>query len=195
MPRVSRQIAGRLALTAICLCIAIPALSQFTANRRPPRPNVVLPEGPARQVILQKCTQCHGIDEYGFYAMERERWASVIERMKTATSGVVEGMTISDADAEILLDWLVAEFGPDTTPMKREYVVAELTADEHLDDVQAQLVIETACLDCHGTEQINDASLDSAQWRERVTLEIGRGAALLIRDAEPLVQWIARSQD
>jgi mono/diheme cytochrome c family protein len=183
----------RLLAAAISLSIALPAASQLRANRRPPRPEVTLPDGPVRQVILKNCTQCHGIDEYGFYAMPRERWEAVIERMKTAKSGVVEGTSISDADTEILLDWLVAEFGPDATPMRREYVIPELTTAERLSDAQAQATLESVCQDCHGLGRINEADFDAAQWRERVTRELSRGAALLIEDVEPLVQWLANS--
>jgi len=166
-------------------------MSQLRANRRPPRPEVTLPDSPARQVILDSCTQCHGIDEYGYYAMDRGRWTAVIERMKTAKSGVVEGSAISDADSEILLDWLVSEFGPDATPTPREYVIPVLTAAELLDDGQAATVLESACMDCHGLEQIAESSLDAVQWRSRLTKELSRGAALLIEDVEPLVQWLA----
>lgn len=126
--------------------------------------------------------------------MERERWAAVVERMKTASSGVVEGMNISDDDAELLLDWLVTEFGPDATPMTRLYVIPEVTAEQRLDDAQANATLETACQDCHGPGQVKDIRLDAAQWRERLTMEVSRGAALLIQDVEPLVQWLAEAQ-
>jgi cytochrome c5 len=185
---------GHLLLAAICLSVAVPAAAQLRANTRPPRPEVTLPEGEVRQVILKNCTQCHGIDEYGYYAMGRERWASVIERMKTAKSGVVEGTSITAPETELLLDWLAAEFGPDSTPMAREYVIPELTSDEFLDDTQAQTALASACQECHGLETITAASLDAAQWRQRITKEISRGAALLIEDAEPLVQWLARAK-
>jgi mono/diheme cytochrome c family protein len=122
--------------------------------------------------------------------MERDRWAAVIERMKTAKSGVVEGTSISAAESEMLLDWLVAEFGPDSTPMPREYVIPALAPEQQLDATQARATLETACADCHGLEQIDAAGFDAAQWRERVTKEVGRGAALLIEDVEPLVQWL-----
>jgi mono/diheme cytochrome c family protein len=167
-----------------------PALAQLENNRRPPRPDVTLPDGPARRVVLASCTQCHGIDEYGYYAMDREHWAAVIERMKTAKSGVVEGTTISDEDREILLDWLAAEFGPDSEPLRRQYVIRPLEPSERLDDETALAKLETGCTECHSLDSVRDARLDAEQIRERMTLEISRGAGVLIADAEPLVQWL-----
>lgn len=188
---------GQILATCIALaaaCAAPPADAQLRANRRPPRPTVTLPEGPVRHVILESCSACHGIDEYGYYAMDRAHWNSLIERMKTAKSGVVEGTVISDADKALLLDWLVAEFGPDSTPMPREYVVRELEPTERLGASQANLELESACTSCHTLERVYAADLDAAEWRERVTREIGRGAALLIADAEPLVQWLSETE-
>lgn len=180
-------------LLATCT-LAVPALAQFQNNRRPPRPEVTLPDGPVRQVILRSCTQCHGIDEYGYYAMDRAHWAALVDRMKTARSGVVAGAEITDEDRELLLDWLVAEFGPDSTPMPRQYVVRELAADERLDATAARATLEAACTECHGLERVERARLAENEWRARVTQEIGRGAALLIEDAEPLVQWLVSAQ-
>jgi len=188
------QFALLAAAAMACTALALPAEAQLRANRRPPRPTVTLPNGPARQVILRSCSQCHGIDEYGYYAMDRARWAAVIERMKTAKSGVVAGAVITDADREILLDWLVAEFGPDSTPMPREYVVRELEPFERLAAADAAAALEAACADCHDLDRVESADLDTIGWRERLTKEVGRGAALLIEDVEPLVQWLARAE-
>jgi hypothetical protein len=68
---------------------------------------------------LKRCTACHGIDEYAYYAMNRADWRALVDRMKVARSGVVVGTDISDAEVEILLDWLVVEFGPDAKPFPR----------------------------------------------------------------------------
>jgi cytochrome c2 len=191
VPRKAAYLAVLAVSVAGCAALATTARAQLRANRRPPRPEVTLPDGPVRQVILKSCSQCHGIDEYGFYAMDREHWAAVIERMKTAKSGVVEGAKISDADREILLAWLVAEFGPDSTPMPRRYVVRELDESEKLDGAAATATLEAACNDCHTLERIERAELGPEEWRERLTQEVGRGARLLIQNVEPLVQWLA----
>ncbi len=166
------------------------AQAQFENNRRPPRPDVTLPDGSARQVILRNCTKCHGIDEYGYYALDRAHWNAVIERMKTAKSGLAEGTDISDADKEILLDWLVAEFGPDSEPLARQYVIRPLEDFELLDDARATELLETGCSECHSVDTVLDANLTVEEWRLRLMLELSRGGGVLIADTEPLVQWL-----
>ena len=63
-----RQATLCLALLAVICLAVVPAAAQFTSNSRMARPDVTLPLGPARGVILNSCTACHGIDEYGYYA-------------------------------------------------------------------------------------------------------------------------------
>jgi len=38
---------------------------------RATRPQVVPPQGPVRQVIFKNCTNCHGIDDYAYNALDR----------------------------------------------------------------------------------------------------------------------------
>ena len=171
---------------------AAPAAAQ--RNVRPARPDVTLPDGPVRNVILSSCTACHGIDEYAYYAMGRADWRALIDRMRMTPSGVVEGAVISEEDAEVLLDWLVSEFGPDSSPFPREYVPRPLTDSELLSDAEGDTLLAASCESCHTRDRINEARLDENQWRAILVSEIGRGAPILIDDAEPLIEWLARTR-
>lgn len=181
------------ALAGVLAAGAIPAVAQFR-NGRSARPEVNLPDGPVRHVILRSCTACHGIDEYGYYAMDREGWSDLIERMKTAKSGVVEGAVISDPDKEILLDWLVATFGPDSEPFPREYVPRELSEADYLSDGDAEALLASACESCHTLERVEQTRADEDQWRAVLIAMMGRGAPLPTSDIEPLVEWLARTR-
>jgi cytochrome c553 len=184
-----RSIAGLVLATAL---VAVPAMAQ--RGGRPARPEVDLPDGPVRQVILRSCTACHGIDEYGFYAMDRDAWNDLIDRMKTARSGVVEGAVISDEDKEILLGWLVGEFGPDRTPFPREYVPRDLSEADYLSDDQAEALLASACESCHTLERVDQTRANEEQWRATLIAMIGRGAPLATSDIEPLVEWLGRTR-
>jgi hypothetical protein len=191
-----RAVAIRLLAMVVAVAVVSPAFGQLRANRRPPRPDVTLPEGPVRQIILSGCTACHGIDEYGYYAMDRDAWRALIERMKVTPSGVVPGAVISDADREILLDWLVAEFGPDATPFPREYVVREVTDADRLSDAEAMARLDEACRACHSPlDSILGAELGESEWRETLTGKIATGVPLLVDEVDPLIEWLTRTRD
>lgn len=185
-------VAGLFVLLALSV-LPLSADAQDAASRRPARPEVTLPEGPVRRIILASCSACHGIDEYGYYAMDRESWSALIERMKVTSSGRVPGAVISDADKEILLDWLVANFGPEATPFRRQYVVRPVTEETRLDDGGAMALLDKACASCHSPlDPIIDAGLDESAWRERLTAKIATGVPLLIDEVDPLIEWLER---
>lgn len=187
-------VAGLAVLLAL-LVVPLTAGAQSAASRRPARPEVTLPEGPVRQVILSSCTACHGIDEYGYYAMDRAAWNALVERMKRTPSGLVPGAVIADADKEVLLDWLVANFGPQATPFRRQYVVRPVTDETRLDDGEAMRLLDTACASCHSPlGPLLDAGLDEPAWRERLTAKIASGVPLLIDEVDPLIDWLRRTR-
>ena len=183
-------------LAALSLVLTVSASAQDRASRRPPRPDVTLPEDPVRQIILSSCSACHGIDEYGYYAMDRDSWAALVDRMKTARSGLVEGTDITLEDEEILLDWLVSEFGPDAEPFARQYVVREVTAETSLSDTEANALVDRACSVCHSpVADVLGAQLDEEQWRERLSTKIATGTRMLIDEVDPLIAWLMQNRD
>src|SRR4029077_1087727 len=100
---------GHVRRWSVIAVIAAASVSPVAAQLagKPTRPQVLPPKGPVRQVIFKNCTSCHGIDDYAFNALDRAGWATLIdtkhEKLKVAISG---------KDRELLLDWVVARFGP-----------------------------------------------------------------------------------
>jgi cytochrome c5 len=184
----------RIVLALVAAACLLPASAQLPRNGRPARPTVTLPDGPVRHVILRSCSACHGIDEYGYYAMDREAWHALIERMKETKSGVIEGTVISNADQEILLDWLVAEFGPDATPFERQYIVPELSDADLLSDADAKALLTKACASCHASiETVAATPLDETEWRRTLVRKISTGTPILIDEVDPLIEWLRRA--
>src|SRR6266849_1122568 len=112
------------AVALVVVAFATPATAQI--GRKPPRPQVVRPNGPVWQVIRKNCNSCHGIDDYAFYALDRSGWQALLEA-KHKEGGAVLASPLSEADRGILLDWLVMRFGPDSKPFPRTYIPPEIT--------------------------------------------------------------------
>ena len=90
---------AKAAMTAAVIIVVTAVLPVAAQNRRAQgRPVVDLPRGAVRQVILESCTACHGIDDYAFYAMDRAGWKKMVDSMKA------KGATISNDKEAILLD-------------------------------------------------------------------------------------------
>jgi len=161
-------------------------------NRRAQgRPVVDLPRGPVRQVILDSCTACHGIDDYAFYAMDRAGWQKIVDRMKT------KGALISDENQTILLDWLSTRFGPDTKPFPRARAegpaLANFAGDQAAKDNLAQQVVKSVCSTCHTLERVETSKLTQEKWRDVVTDMKTKGARIEDADIAPLADYLTRT--
>lgn len=180
--------------TAICLVVivvvAVLVMPAAAQNRRAQsRPVVDLPRGPVRQVILDSCTACHGIDDYAYYAMDRQGWQKLVDSMKEM------GAVISDENRSILLDWLVTKFGPDSKPYPKVRTRPILTlGDVAARDAAAKQFTEFVCRACHSLERVETARYSEEKWREIVTEMKYKGADIADDDIPPLVEYFTRNR-
>jgi cytochrome c5 len=184
----------RLRLAAVILGIvacllAMPLAAQNRRGRN--RPLVDLPRGAVRQVILDSCTTCHGIDDYAYYAMDRAGWQKLIDTMKD------KGAVISDDNRSTLLDWLVSKFGPDSKPFPRTRGDGPILnfggGDTAARDAAAKRVVDSVCRTCHTLERIEVAKNTEDKWREIVTDMKTKGAQLDTADVAPLAAYLAKT--
>jgi cytochrome c5 len=169
--------------------LALPAAGQ---NRRAAgRPVVDLPRGAVRQVILDSCTACHGIDDYAFYAMDRAGWQKLVDGMKT------KGAVISADNENILLDWLSTRFGPDTKPFPRPKavgpVLANFTGDQAAKDLVAKQIVQSVCSTCHTLERVETSRFAEEKWRDIVTDMKAKGARVEDADVTPLAVYLSKT--
>jgi len=179
MMRRLQNLPGCLAL----VLLGVPMSAQI--GGRTTRPKVQRPDGPVWQVIRHNCTECHGIDDYAFHALDRAGWQKLIETKHEAGTAV-----LSDSDRSILLDWLVAKFGPDTKPFPRTYIPPEITT--FFSDPEAKRLMDRACTKCHGVDRVSSARKSEEGWRVTLVDMRERGAQLSDEELERLVEWLAR---
>jgi len=177
--RIAQIVVGA---AAALLCSAPPAAAQL---RRMTRPKVERPDGPVWDVILKHCTACHGIDDYAFYAQDRAAWQKLIaDKHKPGDAD------LSDSDRNLLLDWLVSKFGPDTKPFPRTYVPPEITT--FFSDPEAIRLMNRSCTKCHGMDRMQGARKSADDWRVTLVDMRERGARLSDQELEQLVEWLGR---
>ena len=179
----------------IMAALALPAAAQFRDD--PGRPVVQLPDGPVRGVILRNCAACHGIDDFGFNSYDRAGWKEVVDSMKTMVSGRARGsdiISLTENEETILLDWLVAELGPDYQPLPRKYIPRVLTEEDFFSESEARAILTTTCAACHTLARVEGATKTQEGWRATVLEMRGRGAQLAELDIEPLIEWLWRTR-
>jgi hypothetical protein len=168
---------------AIAAALATPATGQLAG--RPIRPQVIRPDGEVWKVIRQNCTACHGIDDYAFYALDKPGWQALLDAKHKPA-----GLTLSDHDRDLLLDYLVSKFGPNTKPFPRTYVPPEITT--FFSDPEAKRLLDRACTKCHELDRVEKARYPEDGWRVLAVDMRERGARLTDEELERLVEWLGR---
>jgi cytochrome c2 len=172
---------------AAALALAGAASVSAQIGGRATRPQVVPPQGAVRQVIFKYCTNCHGIDDYAYNALDRAKWDALI----TAKHDGLDVPLPAESRA-LLLDWLQVRFGPDTKPFPRAYVAREVTT--FFTDAEGEALVKRACTSCHAIDRVNNARNSPERWRV-VTLDMReRGAKIEDDEIERLAEWLGRTK-
>jgi len=159
---------------------AAPVAAQSAA-----RPQVQLPDGPVRSVILKNCVSCHGIDDYAFQALDRKGWQALLDGPHKKERGIA----LSKRDERLLLNYLVENFGPESVPFPRNYVAQEIS--EYFDNAAARVFLEGTCTECHEI-RVFEHRKDVNGWRALVLDMRERGATISDQNIEKLVEWLGR---
>jgi competence protein ComEA len=81
---------------AVCVCLAADESGKL------------LPEGPGRDVVAKVCTDCHGAEAYRKLRLDKDGWSEKVGDM------VDNGAKANDAEVAAIVDYLAANFGPDS---------------------------------------------------------------------------------
>jgi hypothetical protein len=100
------------------------------------------------------------------------------------------GVTLSDEQRTLLVDYLVGEFGPDSTPFPRSYIPPEITV--FFSDPEAYRLLDRACTSCHDMERIDESRHSLEAWRVILVDMRERGATLSDEELETLAEWLSR---
>ncbi len=89
------------------LFAAVAFVSLALAGTSGPADDVVLPDGKAKALIENTCTECHGLDQVVSSPMSSEQWRSTVKSM------VKKGATLSAEQIDTVVDYLTVYFSPD----------------------------------------------------------------------------------
>ena len=90
----------------------------------------------------------------------------------------------------LLTDWLVTKFGPDSKPFPRTYIPPEITT--FFSDPEAYRLMNRACTKCHGIDRVQGSRKAEEGWRVTLVDMRERGAQLSDEELERLVEWLTR---
>lgn len=173
-----------LSLTAAVAILATAALPVQAQTR----PSILLPgpDQPVRNVIIENCISCHGIDDYAYFAMPREDWLELLEVKHYQQRDVV----LTHEEEDVLLDYLTENFGSDYIPFPRNYVPVEI--EEFFSTEDGRVFLDATCSECHEVDRVFQRNDTLEGWRILVVNMRERGAGIDNENIERLAEWLSR---
>jgi cytochrome c553 len=179
----------RYLVLALVTGLLLPATFAAAQLSRVTRPQVALPEGPLRSVILRKCVSCHGIDDYAFHALTRERWETLLDEKHQN----LPMQALAASEHELLLDYLSENFGEDYSPFPRAWLPPEI--DTFHDDESGRAALDAVCTECHELDRVYETRATLERWRSLLLEMRARGASMdSDEDMERMAEWLSRVQ-
>ena len=153
-----------------------------------------LSEGQGKEIVETVCAQCHGlniISSAGYSS--KEEWANVVSDM------IARGAPLLDDEIDTVTQYLAANFSPvassssssSTSGSTSGQAAANTSAATIFPEGQGKEIVAMVCGQCHGLNNISDASRTKEEWESVVSDMVARGAPLLLDEIETVTNYLA----
>lgn len=97
--------------------------------------DIVLPDGKAKKIVEQTCTECHGLEHVVNASLSPDEWKHTVDNM------IKRGATLSKEDRETVLEYLAVYFAQEKVNVNTASVV-QLQSTLELTAAEADAIIE-----------------------------------------------------
>ena len=161
--------AAALGIAAIVIAGAGPAHAQNVQ----PRP---LPPGEGRDLLATACAQCHNLSIVVSMREGAAGWRRHVYNM------VTRGAQLTSPEAEAVIGYLAANFGPSSTAVAASPVALPAGPGKEL--------VETRCTACHDLERVAVAKRQRGDWAALVANMVGRGAVASLDEVTAITSYL-----
>jgi len=161
-------------LAAISMAVlAIAAAGPAHAQGAQPR---ALPPGEGRDLLTTACSQCHVLNVIVAMREGQAGWRRHVYNM------VTRGAQLTSPEAETVIAYLAANFGPGAAPAAAAAVTLPAGPGKEL--------VETRCIACHDLERVVVVKRQKADWPTLVANMVGRGAVATPEEARAIASYL-----
>ena len=156
------------ALAALCVAAATPAHAQTA---------MALPEGDGRDLVAVACSQCHALNTIMVGREGAAGWKRHVYNM------VLRGAQLSPREADTVIQYLTANFGPSTPqPAAAKSIALPGGAGKEL--------VEARCSTCHDLERVTIVKRQKRDWPFIVGNMVTRGATATPDEAQQIAAYL-----
>lgn len=153
-------------VAALCAVAAAPLQAQ-PANQ--------LPQGDGRDLVAVACTQCHPLTPILNMRLGQPGWRNHVTNM------VLRGAQLTGPEADTVIRYLTANFGPTAAPTATQVVLPSGPGKE---------LVETRCVVCHDLERVATVKREKRSWPGLVANMISRGATATPEEAQVIIAYL-----
>jgi cytochrome c5 len=157
---------------AAALVIAVLTL----AAGAPAHAQGALPPGEGRDLMATACSQCHPLNVIRSMREGAEGWKRHVYNM------VTRGAQLNAREADTVVAYLAANFGPTATPAA--------SAPVTLPDGPGKDLVEARCTACHDLERVAVVKRHKAEWPALVANMVGRGAVATPEEVRTISSYL-----
>ena len=150
---------------ALAIAVAVPAHAQGA-----------LPPGEGRDMVAVACSQCHALNVIMSMREGQAGWRRHVTNM------VTRGAQLTAREADTVIAYLAATFGPVATP------AATLVT---LPGGPGKELVEARCTACHDLERVAVIKRQKSEWPALVANMVGRGAVATPDEAQAIASYLA----
>ncbi len=165
-----QPVMGRL-VPALCAAALVVVVTM------PARAQGALPPGEGRDLMATACSQCHPLNVIRSMREGAEGWKRHVYNM------VTRGAQLNAREADKVVAYLAANFGPTATP-------AASTATVTLPGGPGKDLLEARCTACHDLERVAVVKRLKADWPALVANMVGRGAVATPDELQAITSYL-----
>jgi cytochrome c5 len=154
-----------LGTAALAIAITMPAHAQGA-----------LPPGEGRDQLATACSQCHALNVIRSMREGAEGWKRHVYNM------VTRGAQLNAREADLVIAYLAANFGPTTT--------AATAVKVTLPGGPGRDLVEARCTACHDLERVAMIKRQKKDWPALVANMVGRGAVATPEEAQAITSYL-----
>ena len=154
--------------TCIVLGTVAPAQERSAAGAN-------LPAGPGREVLTTACTACHNLNTVVAYRAGKPGWQEVVDNM------VLQGAEVLPEEAPVLIDYLVANLGPNSGSTSSKVTLPPGPGKE---------VVESRCSVCHSVDQAVSIRRTSEEWEKVINQMVEVGLEVTSEERRAVVSYL-----
>jgi mono/diheme cytochrome c family protein len=145
------------------------------SGQESPDPSQQFPAGEGRDLVMEVCAGCHGLEQITATTGTRDDWGGVVYSMGA------RGLDVTPEETELIVAYLAKNFAP----AKKAAVT--------IPDGEGKDLVQDRCAACHGLDQVVAYRGSKENWEDKVNYMVSLGLAATPKEVALMAQYLSKN--